>query len=476
MSIKTRLILLLSTVLVAAFAATSLVNYTVSRSAALKELTTSALPLTRDTIYSEILKNLMQPLHVSSLMANDNFLKEWAEQGEQDEGQIQRFLNGIHEKYGFFSTFFVSAKTMKYYHFNGVLKTISEADAHDVWYYAFIHTGKEYDLDVDTNQAADNTLTIFINFRVLDSKGKLLGVTGVGLKMDAVANIIRDTQARYLRRIYLVDPRGMIQAHMDTRLVEQVNIHDLPGIGQIAGAILDAGKDHVDLGYENEDGATQLTSRYIPELNWFLIVEQDERDVLGAARKNLMTTLSVGAVASLVIIAIVALAVNFFQGRLEFLAMHDELTGCLNRRSLDTYFQRAISRFARQGRNFAAIGMDLDNFKDINDKFGHLAGDGALRAVAGIVRAGIRPTDALFRFGGDEFLLLTECTETEADALVERLRQTLAVRSSALPSGPIEVSCGVAMYMPGMTLDALLSAADEAMYAEKARRKGGSCS
>lgn len=471
MTIKSRLILLLSSVLVAAFAATSLVNYAVSRSAALKELTTSALPLTRDTIYSEILKNLMQPLHVSSLMANDSFLKEWALAGEQDEGQVQRFLDGIHKKYGYFSTFFVSAQTSRYYHYNGVLKTVSKEDAHDVWYYLFVNSGVEYDLDVDANQAANNTLTIFINFRVQDAAGRLLGVTGVGLKLDAVADIIRTTQATYLRRIYLVDPRGMIQAHMDTSLVEQVNIHDLPGIGKVATTILDAGKDHVDLSYENDDGVTQLTSRYIPELNWFLIVEQDERDVLGAARKNLMTTLGVGAAASIVIIAIVVLAVNYFQGRLEFLAMHDELTGCLNRRSLDHFFQRAVSRYGRQGRDFAAVAMDVDNFKEVNDKFGHLAGDDALKTVAGIVRANIRPMDNLFRFGGDEFLLLAECTASEAATLVERLQRSLQERSTSLPCGSLRISCGVAMYTPGMTLDALLAQADAAMYAQKERGK-----
>ena len=467
MTIKSRLILLLSTVLVAAFAATSLVNYAVSRSAALKELTTSALPLTRDTIYSEILKSLMQPLHVSSLMANDNFLKEWTQGGEQDEGQVRRFLDGIHNKYGYFSTFFISAKTSRYYHYNGVLKNISREDAHDVWYYTFANSGMEYDLDVDANQAANNTLTIFINFRVQDAAGRLLGVTGVGLELNAVADIIRTTQATYLRRIYLVDPRGMIQAHMDTSLVETVNIHDLPGIGKVARIILDAGKDHVDLSYENEDGVTQLTSRYIPELNWFLIVEQDERDVLGAARKNLMTTLGVGAAASLIIIVIVVLAVNYFQGRLEFLAMHDELTGCLNRRSLDHFFQRAVSRHNRQGRSFAAVAMDVDRFKEINDKFGHLTGDDALKAVANIIRANIRPMDALFRFGGDEFLLLAECTAGEAPALVERLQQSLHARTTSLPCGPLRVSCGVAMYCPGMTLDTLLAKADAAMYAEK---------
>ncbi len=116
----------------------------------------------------------MRPLFVSSLMANDTFLKDWAAGGESDISKIERYLGEIQGKYGFFSAFFVSAETGKYYYPGGILKTISPEDDHDVWYYDFVSSGEGHDLDVDSNEAANNILTVFINHRLASDDGKLL--------------------------------------------------------------------------------------------------------------------------------------------------------------------------------------------------------------------------------------------------------------------------------------------------------------
>ena len=180
MSAKARLIAVLSVILVTAFAATGLVNYRVSREAVRREIVTSRLPLTRDIIYSEISASLVQPLYVSSTMANDAFVHRWAEGGGRDLPIILRYLSEIHRKYGFSSVFFVSSRTGSYYHQDGILKKVSRQDDHDVWFYRFLESGLEYDLDVDTNEAEGNSLTVFINFRVEDAAGGVLGVTGSG--------------------------------------------------------------------------------------------------------------------------------------------------------------------------------------------------------------------------------------------------------------------------------------------------------
>jgi len=165
---------------------------------------------------------------------------------------------------------------MRYYHFNGVFKRISRKDPHDKWYYAFVDSGQEHDLDVDTNEAAANALTIFINFRVQDFEGQLLGVTGVGMRMDQVARLLTQTQQKYNRLIYLVDPRGAVQAHSDKSLVGAGSITNMPGVSAIADRILAARGAPAIFEYDVNDTHALLTVRYIPELDWFLLVEQDE--------------------------------------------------------------------------------------------------------------------------------------------------------------------------------------------------------
>ncbi len=464
MSVKARLILVLSLIQVASFLITGVVNYQVSRAHVRKEIITSSLPLTRDTIYSEITTSLVQPLYVASAMANDAFLRSWAEQGEENQAIIQRYLSEIRTKYGFLSSFFVSARTANYYHSDGILKRVSPEDEHDVWFYSFIDSQLEYDLDVDTNQASGNVLTVFINFRVLDASGELLGVTGVGLEMDRIAELLRGTQDRFQRIVYLTDPSGLVQAHADITRIERVNIRDVPGLGDIAADVLSHRESPVDLSYEGTHGPTLLTARYLPDLDWFLIVEQYENVALESARRNLFRTLLIGFVASTIIIVVAAVTVNHFQNRLERLTLTDELTGACNRRAFDEQFGKVLSRFNRHKVPFSLILLDIDRFKQVNDTRGHLEGDRVLKALAGIVRLQIRPTDLLSRWGGDEFAVLMECGAEDAHVVANRIRLSA---SEELSDRTVTVSAGIAEYCEGESPDDLIRRADQALYAAK---------
>ncbi len=111
MTIKTKLLAVLSLILLSSFLATSLINYTVTRDAVREELLQSSLPLTGKNIYSEIHATMMVPSLVASSMANDTFLKDWMMRGEKDIHELSRYLSAINSKYGFISTFFVSAAT-----------------------------------------------------------------------------------------------------------------------------------------------------------------------------------------------------------------------------------------------------------------------------------------------------------------------------------------------------------------------------
>ncbi len=477
MSAKLKLTLSLGVILVVSFLVVSLINYKVSRQAALDEVMNSSLPLTSENVYSEIMTDLMRPIFISSLMANDAFLKTWAMDGERGLNNITRYLTEIRDKYGFFAAFFVSAQSGRYYHPDGVLKQVSPMDDHDVWFFDFMKSGLEYDLDVDTNQAAENKLTIFINYRVESPGGKVLGVAGVGLEMDVVAELLKSYQEKYERTIYMTDPNGLVQTHTRTEFIEALNIRDVPGLGDLAEEILSPVPKPRQFTYKNDQGVTLLSVRYIPELDWYLLVEQDQDRPLASARANLMRTLLVGLAASLVIIFISLLTVNHFQARLEHMAGTDELTGVANRRLFDTQFLRAVHRKVRSNTPLTLILLDVDGLKEVNDRLGHLAGDETIRAVAEIARSQVRGEDVVARWGGDEFMILVEGGLENGKAVAERIRNGVAVAD--LPgrtpkSGPrpkVSVSCGVAEYESGDDLDSLTSRADKAMYQAKSQGK-----
>lgn len=278
----------------------SVVNYQVSRRAVRHELMASALPLTRDTIFSEIQNELMRPIFLSSLMANDTFLKDWVLGGERDLDSITKYLGEIAEKYGFFTTFFVSARTSNYYHQAGIQKQVSPEDSHDVWFYNFVDSGIPFDLEVDTNEAQQNELAIFINFRVEGYDGGLLGVTGVGLQVTQMARTLRYYRDKYGRQVFLVSPDGVIQVHPDVRMTQAASIHDIEGLSSVAPAILDNRGEPSDYIFERDGRTFLLTARYVPDLNWFLLVEQDESVSMAAVRENFIRTMALGLVASVI--------------------------------------------------------------------------------------------------------------------------------------------------------------------------------
>jgi len=151
------------------------------------------------------------------------------------------------------------------------------------------------------------------------------------------------------------------------------------------------------------------------------------------------------------------------------LARIDELTGLTNRRGMAELIAEQISRGGRQHTAFGIIWIDLDHFKEINDEQGHAAGDDALKAVAQLLRAQLRPYDGAARWGGDEFLvLLTPCDQTTLAALSERIRAE-AERSLQLREGRrLTLSVGAHLAQPGESAEAVLLHADQALYRAKA--------
>jgi diguanylate cyclase (GGDEF)-like protein len=153
-------------------------------------------------------------------------------------------------------------------------------------------------------------------------------------------------------------------------------------------------------------------------------------------------------------------------------ATTDALTGLSNRHSMEETFPREINRCMQNEQPVSLIMIDVDGFKSFNDKFGHIAGDRALSAVAHILQSKFRPRDLLVRFGGDEFsVLLPGVTRDAALAIADRVRSAVSGDTESSEDSmiqiPVNVSMGVAEMENHGSFESLLKAADAALYRAK---------
>jgi len=465
---KNNFLLILVGVLGAGFLVTSIVSYYIARDSLNDRIAGEILPLTSDNIYSEIERDLLRSILISSLMAHDTFLRDWIVGGEQEPDRIIRYLEEIQRKYDTITAFFVSENTRNYYHITGIIKQVTPDNESDGWYFRAREMKNPYEINIDHDTADPSRVTIFINYRVMDRNGDLLGITGIGLAVDAVANLIETYQQRYSRDIYFVDREGKVTLHGGD-FEGPGRLQERDGIGKFATRILSNPSSSIT--YEKPDGElVYVNSRLVPEFDWFLLVEQSK----SAAEAYLLDTLMLNALMALLIaalvIVVVYLTIRKYQQRLEQMAMTDKLTGANNRHVFQAVFKHVVGSAGRRGDPVSLLCIDIDHFKELNDTRGHQAGDSVLRQFAQMVRANIRESDTLCRWGGDEFLVLMGgCSSDDAGQIAEKIRAAVAEHPFRFGESDehVTISIGVAQHHGDETLESLVQSADNALYESK---------
>ncbi len=478
---KKRLVTFITVLLITGFLLTSLASYFISIASLRHQITYSELPLTSDNIYSEIQRDLLQPLFISSLMASDTFLRDWVLNEEQSHDAIIRYLREIQTKYDTITAFFVSERTHNYYHPDGVVKQVNPDDDVDAWYFRVRDLKEDYEINVDSDMENDNTLTFFINYRVYDYQKNFIGVTGVGLTVNTMQKIINRYQDKYKRAILFVDKNGTIKlsnynssttdntphaAELYTLLQEQ----DL--IAQITSS------NSLSLQHKDKDHRILLNSRFIEEFDWYLVVLQTELPGSGKLVKALFLNLAICAVISTVVLVLTNRTISFYQKDIETMATRDKLTGLYNRQALDMLFKQVLLDQNRHPTDLSLLLLDIDHFKQINDTHGHLAGDAALKHIADLITQRLREVDIVSRWGGEEFLIILKgCDIKTATNKAEELRLGIMNNPLSFENNSIEctASVGVAVYQQGDKSDDMINNADRAMYKAKEQGRNQVC-
>lgn len=315
-------------------------------------------------IYDSISSSLNEPINVSKTMACNGFIIDFLEKEKdmdpkESEAIMRKYLSGIKEGLGYNTAFLISENSKRYYTYEGLNKVIDPVnDEHDVWYKLFVDQNVPYDLDVDSDEMNKNVWTIFVNTRIVDDKGNLLGVCGVGVRMTNLQEMFREEEKEYNVKINLVDKNGLVQ--VDT---EDINIEN----AWLDGNVLShEGKD--DYVYQTTNKNEFAVTKYVEYLGWYLVV----RSKPTAISKDFVNVIVINIVLSLVVMGFLFVMIRFFLKRIrkerdarqELLIMSERAVAASEAKSS---FLSSMSHEIRTPIN-AVLGMNEMILRETTDK------------------------------------------------------------------------------------------------------------
>lgn len=447
---------------------TSILNYVTSNNI-IREDAENITKLTAMTIFAEIQNELTKPIFVGLTMANDSFVKSWlADESNQDQEAMIRYLNGIKVKYGYSSAFLVSGNSRNYYNTEGILKKISTADKHDVWFYKFVRSGKDYALDVDTDQANQDTLSIFINSRIMNAGDKNASVIGVGLEMREIQSILAYYNELLHLDIILIDQKGLIQVATDDSAIGNINYFSQLDNPDMKARILNNKEDFEILRPEGSINDNYFFTKYIEDLDWYIVVKNNPEAFHSALFRQQLVNLAIAIAVVLMVVCITIILIRRYQRRIMQLATTDVLTGLFNRRAMEEELNRMLEEADKTRKPLCLFIFDIDDFKKVNDTYGHMVGDAVLARTAHLASEYLKGS-MIYRMGGDEFAGTIDKDIAAAEVILEGFRSKIE-QDEELLAYQLTVSIGVSAYIAGQSQDQLVYRADQALY--RAKEKG----
>lgn len=361
-------------------------------------------------ISTKIENQLVKPIAVAGAVSQDYSIKQGMKEKDTSiaEKTLPLYLESIRKGFGYQMVYAVSDITKAYYTYDGIIKFVDpENDIQDKWYSNHIRSGKHYNLEIDTDEANQWNLSVFVNMDVRDDNGDFLGVCGIGISVEEVIEILRDIENKYNVKINLTDNSGLIQIDSDIKRIETAYLD--------SSDFSDAGPDEF-LFRKSSDHYT--LTRQMKELGWYLVIEDRNMN-----EKSYLTV----AIPSIIIFMTGLMVLGFYfsiiiiREQKTFLALKekkkasvtDGLTGLLNRLG----YQEECQKIEETGyTDDTVVAMfDINELKHVNDNLGHSAGDELINGAAYCITSCFSKYGRIFRIGGDEFAAILHCTEKQAE-------------------------------------------------------------
>ncbi|MCK5818043.1 MAG: GGDEF domain-containing protein [Psychromonas sp.] len=472
MIFKSRMLITILLLMGIGFVIVAVSSIEIAKESRLKSLTEQELPLILENAQLNIEKTLLRPQVIASVMSNDIFLHDWIENGSKNINKITDYLSQIKKEDDLYTAFVVLDSNHQYFHGKGILSIWPERWVKDNWYFRLKNSAKSSEVNLGRN-LDKNKMIFFINHKIINAQNKLIGIAGVGLNINKIITKLKIYSNEYGKYAYLLNTKGELvlsQKEGDTLLHEQRN----EALKRFALQSLGGNKKLFT--YHTSGTEYLVAMHYLKRLNLILCIDLPVKNVTNPMVRSIIITAIVGCFLLCFILYLIFKMMNIYQSRLEDAAWYDQLTGLLNRRFFIEKYIKEDERHLRSQRDMMLFMVDIDSFKDVNDRLGHICGDAVLVRCAKIMHETMRLTDVISRWGGEEFmLLLPETSLKKSITVAQRLKDLIAkdAKLIALTKKGITISIGLYPYCAGETMDWHLEMVDKNLY--KAKKAGRNC-
>lgn len=410
--------------------------------------------------------DLLRPITVSETMARDYVLKSYLNSSKENdavriEDYIARYLGSIQEGFGYQSVFCVSDKSRAYYTAKGIGRYIDTSDfGNDLWYPHYVESNKVYALNVDTDWENNNQLTLFVNKRIEDNNGKLLGVCGIGVDVSQFQKKLKEYEEKYHVKINLADEKGLVMYDTNTERINEIYLEN--------DYYRNVNSDEF---YYEEHGKEHRLTKYIDDLGWYLIVHQDNEEKLSALKitSSSIVIFLIGLIMMGVVFAVISMQEQKTSRELEIrrkISLMDEMTGLYNRRA----YEDDCKIIEEKGTiwDTTIIMMDVNGLKAANDKIGHNAGDELIIAAAKSMQTTFVEFGKVYRTGGDEFVAILNISKSQLNDALKTFEH-IVNSWKGLFIDELAISKGIVICRDHSELQfkELMELADKLMYQDK---------
>ena len=418
-----------------------------------------------DGIENEFLK----PIVVAETMSNDYSLKQYMKKSgevspETVENEVASYLDSIRTGFGYQMVFAVCDASKAYYTYNGIVKYVDiEKNEHDIWYKLFleqVERGEQYDLDVDTDETNHWELSVFVNSKITDENGNLLGVCGVGVEMTDLQKLLKQYEDNYNVKINLIDREGLIQVDSDAERIER---------DYLDNSYLQT-VDSEEFTYEQGSKTSRMT-KYMEDLDWYLVVEDCNPDKINIV--ELISSSIIIFMIGLMMMGIVFCVIYIRERKAarelaekRKISITDDMTGLFNHRAYDEDCKKVSE--TNSALQITMIMMDVNGLKTVNDTYGHMAGDELIIGAAKCMQTSMGELGKVYRIGGDEFVALLRCTKEELNDMIHTFEH-LTERWKGTHKCGLSISKGIVVGAEheNLSFDDMKALADKLMYQEK---------